>query len=310
MIGSDDTKAAELRASRLELRVDRLEDKLADRQDEIDQLRDRLRDREDRIRFLLGGLERLHRRARHLTETRNALADAGLSVPFLPADVNGADRPDLRLKEIDKALEAIEEGFARLLDGLDGEDLEDPADAYEILADHLDRHNVEERAASEATSIADVLQLWVQADSMDRYRKELLVPYVDALTTALDASPGQETVRAAKVALPLLKEAFNDSRTYLLRRSSDLDGHEVPVDVGLDRLDQDPNLALDRFGTVVDQARAVGAVDFFHNLHVGLEEAVREDVEGAGAAAWILADATVAVLTDGRVKDWLATGIT
>lgn len=230
--------------------------------------------------------------------------------PTLDGDGRFDGRPDLRLKALAEALDAVRAEADRLLEAANGDRLPDRTDAVQMLADRLRTGNVEERSAAEATSVADVCRLWIDAEPMARYQRELLVPYVDALTEALEERPGETSVLAAKCALPLLKSAFHDSATYLVRRSAVLDDYVVDVDVGVERMDQDPKLALDRFHTVVDQVRALGAVDFFHNLYVALERAVEEGQPGAGPAAWLLSDATVALLTDDGIKSWIATGMT
>lgn len=312
--GSDDkeTKQAELRASRMEWRVDRLEEKLGARHDEIDAIRRELRRREDQVRYLVRAVGRLEGHVARLTEKRQRLQAANLDLSFLPDYDPGhaGDRPDQRLKALDQALAQMGDAVERLAQEVNGDRLAEPTDALEVLATHLHSENVEEQATTEAPTLAEIYRLWMGSDAMDRYHKELLAPYVDAVTRALKERPGEATVHAAKAALPILKEAFAESRTYLLRRSSALDGHRVEVDVRPELIGQDPHVALDRFGTVLDQVRPLGAVDFFHNLHLAAAEAVREGEPGAGGAAWLLSDASVAILTDPGVKEWLQTGIT
>lgn len=310
MIGKSDTKGAELRASRLELRVDKLEDKLEDRQDRIDELRDQLRTKEDQVRYLLQGLREVERTVEQLDARRATLAEANLDVPFLPDYEGQGSRATERIEAIQDAMDDVADAADELAAALDGDPLDEPTDAMELLTESFGGRTADDVAASEAPSVAELWEMWIDADPMDRYHRELLEPYAQAARAVLQERADSDAVTGAKTALTVVKDAFDESRTYLMRRSGDLDGYEVPVDVGIHRIDQDPDLALDRLSTVLEQARALGAVDFFHNLRVELEQAVEDDVEGAGAAAWILTDATVAVLTDDGIKDWLRTGMT
>lgn len=329
MIGRDREKQAELHAARMSIRAERLEETLLEKDEQMDELRQRLALRERQLRHLSSGIRDLAHVVDALADHRAHLAKADLKVDLLPpaADGTGGNgsgegdaamtgsgmpqgRPDLQLDSVTSRLQAVLQAARRLVDGVGADRLAEPTDAVEVLLDQVGTDNVEVRAASEADSVADVCRLWVDADSMARYQRELLVPYVDVLVQALEEQPGEQTVLGAKCALPLLKEAFRDSTTYLLRRNADLDDYEVEATARVDRLDQDPMLALDRMATVIDQVRALGAVDFFHNLHHAAERAVREGRPGAGAAAWLLSDATVALLTDEGIKAWIATGMT
>lgn len=336
MIGRDREKQAELHAARMSIRAERLEETLLEKDEQMGELRRRLALRERQLRHLASGIRDLAHVVDALADHRAHLATANLKVDLLPPAADGVEgngsahngagslpgdgpttgpgtaegRPDLQLDSATSRLQAVLQATRRLVDGVGADRLAEPTDAVEVLLDQVGTDNVEVRAASEADSVADVCRLWVDADSMARYQRELLVPYVDVLVQALDEQPGEQTVLGAKCALPLLKEAFRDSTTYLLRRNADLDDYAVEATARVDRLGQDPMLALDRMATVIDQVRARGAVDFFHNLHHVAERAVREGTPGAGAAAWLLSDATVALLTDEGIKAWIATGMT
>lgn len=308
MIG-DDQKGAKLRANRLELRVDKLEDKLSKRHDELDKLREEVRVKEDRIRYLKQALARIDDDLAELSAARDRLQKRNLSVPWLPDHESEDARPDARLDAIRATLEAIHEAADRLETLVDGDELAEPTDATDVLQAHIRESTVAERAASQAPSVAQLYRMWVDADTMDRYRRELLEPYARAACHLLEDDPDETTVHAAKAALAMLKDAFNESRTFLLRRSPALDDHVVDVDVHPQRWEQDPKLALQRFDAVLEQARAIGAVDFFHNLRVRVQDGLDSDEDGAAPAAWLLADVTASILGDDAVKSWIEDGM-
>lgn len=310
MIGNkDETKGARIRASRLELRVDKLEDKLEERQDRIDELRDELRVKEDRVRYLKDVLADLEDDLAGLSARRDELADADLQVPWLPDHEPAGDRPDRRAEAIRASLSQIRDAASELEALLDGREMAEPTDALDLIADGLPSETADARAAEEAGSVAELVRVWIDADPMDRYRRELLEPYAAAVEQALAGDPDAVRVGGAKTALSILKDAFDESRTYMHRRSAMLDDHAVVVDIDPSRFEHDPELAMDRFEAVLEQARALGAVDFFHNLHVRARQALDEGEEHAGPAAWLLADVTSEVLTDPKVKQWIESGM-
>lgn len=310
MIGNkDETKGARLRASRLELRVDKLEDKLEERQDRIDELRDELRVKEDRVRYLKDVLADVEEELADLSATRDVLADADLLVPWLPDHERQGARPDKRAGAIHASLAQIRDAAEKLEALLDDREMAEPTDVLDLVADGLPSETADVRAAEEAGSVAELVRVWIDADPMDRYRRELLEPYAAAVEQALQGDPDAVRVGGAKTALRILKDAFDESRTYMHRRSAMLDDHAVVVDVDPGRFEHDPELAMDRFEAVLEQARALGAVDFFHNLHVRTREALDEGEDHAGPAAWLLADVTSEILADPKVKQWIEAGM-
>lgn len=310
MIGNkDETKGARLRASRLELRVDKLEDKLEERQDRIDELRDELRVKEDRVRYLKDVLADVEEELADLSATRDELADADLRVPWLPDHETNGGRPDKRADAIHASLAQLHDAAEQLEALLDGREMAEPTDVLDLVADGLPSETADVRAAEEAGSVAELVRVWIDADPMDRYRRELLEPYAAAVEQALAGDPDAVRVGGAKTALRILKDAFDESRTYMHRRSAMLDDHAVVVDIDPARFEHDPELAMDRFEAVLEQARALGAVDFFHNLHVRTREALDADEDHAGAAAWLLADVTSEILVDPKVKQWIQAGM-
>lgn len=309
MIGRDRERGTRLRANRLEMRVDNLEAKLAERRDEIARLRESLRTEEDRVRFLKQALADVEADLEAIAEIRDRLEDRNLTVPWLPDHDADGTRPDRRLAGIRATLDEVRDAAEHLVERLDGDRLAEPTDAADVLGDRIAGRRADEVAAQEAPSVLELYRLWTDADPMDRYRRELLAPYARAAEQALDASADHATVEGARLALDLLQEAFEESRTYMLRRSAALDDHVVDVRVRPERFDRDPGLALERLDAVVEQARARGAVDFFHNLAVRTRRAVEGDVDGADQAAWLVAEATAAILSDPEVEAWIASGI-
>lgn len=310
MIGNrDETKGARIRASRLELRVDKLEEKLQERQDRIDELRDEIRLKEDRVRYLRELVADVEGTLADLSATRDALAEDGLEVPWLPDHEHLGDRPDRRAEAIEASLAQLRETADRLEALLGDREMAETTDILDLVADGLPSETADARAAGEAPSVAELYRVWIDADPMDRYRRELLEPYAAAAEQVLADDPDALRVGAAKAALSILKAAFDDSRTYMHRRSPMLDDHVVEAEIDPSRFEHDPSLALDRLGSVLEQARAVGAVDFFHNLHVRAREAVEAGEDHAGPAAWLLADVTCEILADPKVKRWIAAGM-
>lgn len=268
--------------------------------------------------------ERLAARERDLAEAREVLAAASRAAEGAAAAAAALERHGVRAtlaprpggdgaRALADALAAVQTGYAALAEILAQERLGTPAAVTadtEILRAHAKRVSQGVDVESERRAVLEQARLWVEDPRLRTYHVELLRPYATALADLLDRHRSEAAVAAARVALRVVRAAERESAGYLLRRSAALDGVVVAAPLALDRYHGDPRHALARMEGALAQRRGVGAIDFFHNVAQGAARAVRANEAGAALAAWLLSDATMALLDDARVMGWMAQATT
>jgi hypothetical protein len=184
--------------------------------------------------------------------------------------------------------------------------LEHPTTDVTILEERTKELLTNPELKSKALTVSEKARMFGVDPAKAQYYRELIVPYTRAIQKVLEADTKASVVLGCQEALAILETAFRDSRTFLLRRSGDLDNHDIPAEVSLERMVEAPEDALGRMNAVMDNARALGPVDFFHNILMEVNRSVERGDAGARVAAWVLSDVTVAVLEDARIQKWLA----
>lgn len=243
-----------------------------------------------------------------IDEARQALEDAGLDARLAPREptADPEDDPRAYLRDLLAKHRDVETQLERLHASLDGGELGEATTDVAVLEERAQDLLTNPEVRSQAKTVAEKARMFAEDPGKSQYYRELVMPYADGVCQVVEAHQRANVVQGARIALDVLEEAFMDSRTYLLRRSGALDDHEIDVDVLVERVEEDPADAVDRLETALDTARGLGPVDFFRNLTDEIERRVDRNEDGAGVAAWILSDVTVAVLDDDAVRDWLA----
>ena len=159
---------------------------------------------------------------------------------------------------------------------------------------------------SKAMTVAEKARMFAQDPGKSQYYRELLAPYAEGIQQVLATEARANVVYGCQEALSVLEESFRDSRTFLLRRSGALDDHAIEAEVVVERIEESAEDALGRMRTMLDNARALGPVDFFQNMEQEIARRVERGEKGAKVAAWVLSDVTVTVLEDETVRAWLS----
>lgn len=240
--------------------------------------------------------------------SRQQLSDAGLDsrLTIEPPTADPSEEPRAFLRDLVARQRDVEDKLTRVLAALDDGELGQATTDVDVLEDRVKDLLTNPEVRSQAMTVIEKARMFAEDPGKSQYHREILTPYADAIEQVLDTEQRANIVQGARMALDVVEEAFMDSRTYLLRRSGKLDDHEIEVDVVVERVEESPDDATDRMKAALDSARALGPVDFFKNLTGELTRRVDRGEDGAGVAAWILSDATVTVLEDETVREWLA----
>lgn len=236
------------------------------------------------------------------------LASKGLKVHMVP-DAPGRDLaadPRGYIHQLVTLQRDVADRLDRVLAAMGDGSLDAPTTDLDILAERAAELLTNPEMRSRGRTVAEKARMFAEDPGKSGYYRELVTPYADAIRQVLDHSSRGSIVHGAQEALAILESSFRDSRTFLLRRSGHLDDHSIEATVDMERVEENPEDALSRMNTILDNARALGPVDFFHNMATEVASRVERGDKGARVASWILSDVTVTVLEDEVVRGWLA----
>ncbi len=261
----------------------------------------------DRRRAIQQRLTHFDKKLRTLQENNQALAEKGLHIDLIPPppSTDPQQDPTTYLERLTLHLDHVQERLEHIQNALGEGELETRTTGTEILEDQTQALLSNPNLRSKALTVSENARLFADDDAKNQYHQELLTPYTNAIQRVLQEHQRAHIVHGCETALNILKDAFTNSRTYLLRRSEDLDGFHLEPDVITERFQEQGEDAQQRIETILDNARALGPVDFFENLNTTLARALERGDEGANEAAWILSDVTVHLLEHEHVRNWL-----
>ncbi len=299
----------ELELEKAKLGADqRVEDVKAQARKAVNKAKKKAARERKRYKALHAAVEQLAEALDDVDDTRRELSQAGLEPRLAPPAPAGdpAEDPRAYLRALVAKHREVDDRLERLHAALDGGELGDPTTDVTVLEDRVGDLLTNPEVRSQAQTVAEKARMFAEDPGKSQYHRELLLPYARGIEQVVETEQRANVVQGARLALDVVEEAFMDSRTYLLRRSGALDDHEIGVDVLVERVEEIAADAVDRLETALDTARGLGPVDFFRNLSDEVKRRVDADEDGAGVAAWILSDVTVAVLDDDAEREWLS----
>lgn len=299
----------ELELEKAQLNADqRVEDVKAKARKAVNNAKKKASRERKRYRALREAVEQLAEALGEVDDTRSELSEAGLEPRLAPSAPAGdpGEEPRAYLRALASKHREVDDRLARLHAALDGGELGEPTTDVAVLEDRVGDLLTNPEVRSQAATVVEKARMFAEDPGKSQYHREILLPYARGIEQLLEAEQRANVVQGARLALSIVEEAFMDSRTYLLRRSSVLDDVEIEADVLVERVEEAPEDAIDRTRTALDTARGLGPVDFFRNLTEEIDRRLDRGEDGAGVAAWILSDVTVAVLDDEHVREWLS----
>lgn len=268
----------------------------------------RLKGERARYERLVSDLSQLEAALAELETRRVALKDAGLDAQLAPHAPNTGAEEDVRefIRQLTAQAKDVTDRIGRVHGAIGDGELSTPTTDVAILEDRTQELLTNPEVRSKALTVAEKARMFANDPGKSQYYRELVQPYAQAIAKVVEQEQHANIVHGARQALTIVEEAFLDSRTYLLRRSGALDDHAIEAQVVHERLEESADDAVDRLSSALDSARALGPVDFFQNMTTELNRRIERGEDGAGVAAWILSDVTVAVLEDETVRRWMA----
>lgn len=268
----------------------------------------RLAAEQARTKTLVEDLARLEGQLKQVEVHTRSLAGKGLKLNLAPAGMSRtvAENPREFIAQLVSFNQDLVDRLTRIEASIGEGHLERQTTDLDILEERTKELLSNPEVKSKALMVTEKARMFANDPGKSQYYRELVVPYAQAIGQVLATESRASVVHGAHEALQILEIAFRDSRTFLLRRSGELDEHTIAASVEVERLEESAQDAMARLQAVIDNARALGPVDFFHNMQQELQRAVERGEQGAKAAAWILSDVTVTILEDEVVRGWLA----
>lgn len=261
------------------------------------------------LRAAEGALAEAEKASREVQGALAALAHASASLRRYGVDATLAPRAASDLREAAASLQRSADAYVAALRLLEAE----PLGAARTVASDVDAFRAQARNLcasanfeAERTALLEQARLWIGDPKLEGYHVELLTPYVASVEEFLRRSSTMAALEGASLALRLVREAQRSAAGHLMRRSRALDGLTLKPALAIERYGHDPQHAIDRLHALIGQVRGLGPVDFFHNVATAAARSVKAREPGASYAAWLLADATNAILDDKRVRAWIA----